>query len=193
MNISKVEEKKQIKRENLLASAYTLFMKNGVNDTSINDIVEYASVAKGTFYLYFNDKYDILKQVVMEKSKLLIDEAIIHANNKKISNFKDKLLNVIDNIIDSLKDNIELVNLINKNLSLGLYNEFIEDDYVNIKEMFVKELKNYNKKIKNPEVTFYMIVELVGSTVYNSVINSYPLPIDKFKPLLFEKITAMIK
>ena len=52
--LSKIEEKKQIKKENLLSSAYNLFIKKGINDTSISDIVNEAGVAKGTFYLYFN-------------------------------------------------------------------------------------------------------------------------------------------
>ena len=31
--LSKIEEKKQIKKENLLSSAYNLFIKKGINDT----------------------------------------------------------------------------------------------------------------------------------------------------------------
>ena len=36
-----------------------LFTTKGINSTAISDIVEKAGVAKGTFYLYFKDKYDI--------------------------------------------------------------------------------------------------------------------------------------
>ena len=52
--LSKIEEKKQLKKESLMASAYNLFIKKGINDTSISDIANDAGVAKGTFYLYFN-------------------------------------------------------------------------------------------------------------------------------------------
>ena len=159
MNMSKVEEKKQIKRENLLASAYTLFNKKGFVDTSINDIVEYAGVAKGTFYLYFKDKWDINEQVVTEKARLLFDEAIINTNDKRIDNFDDRIINIVDYIIEAFKDNPDLMKLINKDLSLGIFNNILTDDYINIREMFINELKKYNKRIKNTDVTLYMIIE----------------------------------
>lgn len=193
MNMSKVEEKKQIKRENLLASAYTLFNKKGFVDTSINDIVEYAGVAKGTFYLYFKDKWDINEQVVTEKARLLFDEAIINTNDKRIDNFDDRIINIIDYIIEAFKENPDLMKLINKDLSLGIFNNILTDDYINIREMFIDELKKYNKRIKNPDVTLYMIIELVGSSVYNSIINGIPLSIDEYKPYLFNQIRKIIK
>jgi AcrR family transcriptional regulator len=193
MEISKIEEKKQIKRDKLLASAYTLFIRKGLYDTSINDIVEYAGVAKGTFYLYFKDKWDINEQVIIEKSRLLFDEAIINTNDKRIESFDDRLINIVDYIINTFIDNNDLMKLINKNLSLGLYNKILDSEYINIKEMFTTELKKYNKKIKNPDVVLYMIVELVGSSIYNSIINDIPLPINEYKPYLFEQIRKMIK
>lgn len=193
MNMSKVEEKKQIKRENLLASAYTLFNKKGFVDTSINDIVEYAGVAKGTFYLYFKDKWDINEQVVTEKARLLFDEAIINTNDKRIDNFDDRIINIVDYIIEAFKDNPDLMKLINKDLSLGIFNNILTDDYINIREMFIDELKKYNKRIKNPDVTLYMIIELVGSSIYNSIINGIPLSIDEYKPYLFNQIRKIIK
>ncbi|MEG2074596.1 MAG: TetR/AcrR family transcriptional regulator, partial [Angelakisella sp.] len=47
------EAKKNEKREKLERAGYDLFLSKGIHDTSIDDIVKGASVAKGTFYLYF--------------------------------------------------------------------------------------------------------------------------------------------
>ena len=44
---SKIDENKQFKRESLLTSAYNLFIRKGINDTTISDITENAGVAKG--------------------------------------------------------------------------------------------------------------------------------------------------
>lgn len=43
----------------LLNTAFKLFTEKGVKSTSIQEIVDSANVAKGTFYLYFKDKYEI--------------------------------------------------------------------------------------------------------------------------------------
>jgi len=195
--LNKIEDKKALKKDSLLSSAYSLFIRKGINDTRVSDITEAAGVAKGTFYLYFKDKWDIHEKVIIEKAHLLFDEAMIDTKNKNLDNFPDKLINVIDYIINSLKNNKDLIKLINKNLSLGLYGnnviKSLSNEYGDIRETFETELMKYNKKIKNPSVILFMIIELVSSTCYNAILNETPLPIDEFKPYLFEEIKKMIK
>ena len=53
LSVGKIDNNKQMKRESLLDSAFSLFINNGFSKTSISDIVNNAGVAKGTFYLYF--------------------------------------------------------------------------------------------------------------------------------------------
>ena len=190
---SKVEEKKQIKRENLLSSAYSLFVTLGVNETSINDIVEDAGVAKGTFYLYFKDKWDIHEQVTIEKARLLFDEALIHINNKKINDFQNKLIEIIDYIIDSFKNNTDLIKLIGKNLYLGLFSSNSSDDFIDIRKMLSIGLKQYNKKIKNPDAVIFMIINLVSGVCYDAILFNKPTSIDEIKPILFSEIRKMIQ
>ena len=61
--MGRVEENKNEKKtRRSFATAYELFTTKGINSTAISDIVEKAGVAKGTFYLYFKDKYDIKNQ-----------------------------------------------------------------------------------------------------------------------------------
>ena len=66
--MSKIDNNKQQKRDSLLESAFSLFINNGFNKTSISDIVNQAGVAKGTFYLYFKDKYDIRNHLISHKA-----------------------------------------------------------------------------------------------------------------------------
>lgn len=195
--LSKIEEKKQLKKESLMSSAYNLFIKKGINDTSISDIVNDAGVAKGTFYLYFKDKWQIHEEVIIDKSKKLFTDAIKFTTKKNLNNFPDKLISVIDYIIDKLSSSKDLIKLINKNLSLGLYNKdlikIINDEYKDLKTIFIDEINNYSKNVTNPDVTLFMIIELVGSTCYNSILNNEPLPIKEFKPYLYEQVRRMIE
>lgn len=48
------------RREDLLDSAEVLFIENGIQATRIEDIAKNAGVAKGTLYLYFSNKDDLL-------------------------------------------------------------------------------------------------------------------------------------
>ena len=66
--MGRLDEKKKKKREALLEAAYELFTSTGVFDTSISDIVKKAEMAKGTFYLYFKDKYEDRKSTRLNSS-----------------------------------------------------------------------------------------------------------------------------
>ena len=100
-------------------------------------------------------------------------------------------------IIDAFVDNIDLLKFLGRNLSLGLYNETLIDEYqeqyTNIKEKLEKELKDYNKKNRHVSTTLFMIIELLSSSCYDIIINSSPTTVEKFKPILFSEIKKMIK
>ena len=57
--MSKIEKKKKEKEKALLAAAFQLFTEKGIDNTSVSEIAKSAEMAKGTFYLYFKDKYEV--------------------------------------------------------------------------------------------------------------------------------------
>ena len=57
--MGKLELNKKKKKDALFNTAFELFTTKGLTKTTISDIVDQAGVAKGTFYLYFKDKYDM--------------------------------------------------------------------------------------------------------------------------------------
>ena len=70
--MGKLDDKKKQKRDSLLMAAFALFTQKGINDTSISDIAKKANMAKGTFYLYFKDKFDIRDQLIARQALSLI-------------------------------------------------------------------------------------------------------------------------
>lgn len=194
--VSKIKEKKQKKENKLLDSAYKLFTEKGLNNTSIQDIVSDAGVAKGTFYLYFNDKYDLQKKLIIKKSRELFTEAVEKLDKNAISHFDDQIIFIINYVIDVLKNDTTLISFISKDLSLGIYTEGVknifENEKIGVQELFMKGVKEHNLKLKNKEVTLFMIIELVSSTVFTSIIKNKPLPIDEYKPFLYDIIRKMI-
>jgi AcrR family transcriptional regulator len=56
--------KKTERRNDILRAARGVFASKGYHDAKIDDIVAAASVAKGTFYLYFRDKRSIFTEIV---------------------------------------------------------------------------------------------------------------------------------
>lgn len=194
--ISKIQEKKNDKENKLLTSSYKLFTEKGINSTSIQDIVNDAGVAKGTFYLYFKDKYDLQNKLIIKKSQKLFNDALDNINKNIIKNFEDQIIFVIDYIIDIVSKDKTLIKFIEKDLSLGIYsdvNNIINNKKIGIKETFLKGLKEHNIKLQNPEVTLFMIIELVSATIFTSITKNKPLSINQFKPYLYDAIRRIIK
>ena len=98
-----------------------------------------------------------------------------------------------------MSKNTVLLKFISKNLSWGVFSQTVtklyqksesEDD--GFYQLFLKGVHEQNIKLKNPEVTLYMIIELVSSTCFNSIMYNEPLPIEEYKPYLYSTIRAMI-
>ena len=195
--ISFAQKKKQLKEKELFSSAFDLFLEQGIEKTSIDDIAKNAGVAKGTFYLYFSDKYDILNKLILQKSNEIIKEGLFKTNSLGSKDFRERTLFFIDYIINYLKDNVSLLKLINKNISWGLYRKAIMtpaeyDDVIKVLDIFIRNLTNEGMKKEEAEMTLFMIIELVGSVCFTTIILKEPTDIDSIKPVLFKKILAMI-
>lgn len=187
------------KQNRLLNTAFKLFTEKGTKDTSIQEIVDNASVAKGTFYLYFKDKYEIRDILIVQKSQKLFSDALKSLRKNYISDFSDSIIYIINYVIDELTKNPLLLKFISKNLSWGVFNKTVlnlhdksMDSENSVYDLFIKGIKENNIKIKNPDVTLFMIIELVGSTCFNSILYKEPLPIDEYKPYLYKTIRGMI-
>jgi AcrR family transcriptional regulator len=65
------KEPKSVHRENIASAAQGLFMKNGIEATSMDDIAKAAGYSKATLYVYFENKEEIVRLLVLESMKKL--------------------------------------------------------------------------------------------------------------------------
>lgn len=70
--------KTEQRKKELVKKAYELFIAKGYENTSVDDIIMSAGIAKGTYYYHFESKEQILEEVV----NMMIDEGVERA--KKI-------------------------------------------------------------------------------------------------------------
>ncbi len=195
--MSKVENNKKLKKEALLNTAFDLFTSKGINDTSISDIVNKAGVAKGTFYLYFRDKYDIRNLLISHKSSQLFMSAHTSMLEQNFNNMEDKIVFVINHIVENLAQDKILLNFISKNLSWGFFKKALisaeNSNDVNFLEIYKTLLKESEHEIKDPELMLFMIIELVSSTCYSTILYSEPVSLEELRPYLNRAIRDIIK
>ena len=195
--MGKVDTNKKIKENSLLKTAFEFFTTKGFSKTSITDIVSKAGVAKGTFYLYFKDKYDIRNKLVAHKSSLLFKNALSDLGDRlETLPFEEKIISIIDNIINQLNANQSLLTFISKNLSWGIFKNAItspvSEDDVDFSSVYYKMLEEAPKGFKDPEIMLFMIIELVSSTCYSAILYSEPCSLEELKPYLYDSIKLII-
>ena len=85
--------KKEIRKKELLNIAYKLFMTKVYENTSVDEIIAEAKIAKGTYYYYFESKEATLEKVI----EMMIEEECKKANEILQSNLsvQEKILGII--------------------------------------------------------------------------------------------------
>lgn len=194
--LKKAALKKQQKKESLLNTALELFLTKGLAKTTISDIVEKAGVAKGTFYLYFKDKYDICDNLVSAKAGAVFLKAHKSLSQTKIQNFEDQVLYIVDHVLNQLNEDQALLRFIEKNLSWGIFrkalNSNLPDEDYNIYEFYEDMLKKSSRSYKNPELMLFTIVELISSTGYSCILYREPVSIEEYKPILYRTVRSIM-
>ena len=182
----------------MLDSAFQLFTDKGIAKTSISDIVESSGVAKGTFYLYFKDKFDIRNKLVVYQSTKVLREAYeaTMARDGALPLLEDKVVFFVGHVLDQLTARPDLINLISKNLSWGIFKNALSspayEDDINFTDVFHQILQEAPEKYRDPEIMLFMIVELVSSTCYSVILYNEPVGMDKMKPYLYQGVRNII-
>jgi len=195
--MGKVDTNKKLKESSLLKTAFEFFTTKGFSKTSITDIVSKAGVAKGTFYLYFKDKYDIRNKLVSHKSSQLFKNALNDLGSElNTMSVEDKIIKVVDNIVNQLNNNPSLLTFISKNLSWGIFKNAItspvSENDIDFAEIYNKMLNESPNGFRDPEIMLFMIIELVSSTCYSAILYSEPCSLDELKPYLYSSIRLII-
>ena len=127
------------RKQQLLEIAYNMFLSKGYDNTSIDDIIHEAKIAKGTYYYYFESKEVTLEEVI----NMMIGEEVKEA--KKFLDIPISIPEKLVGIISSLRpksDEIEIQNALNKKENLMMHkivNDRIIEEAVPLLEQVVNE------------------------------------------------------
>ncbi|MCH5265980.1 MAG: TetR/AcrR family transcriptional regulator [Lachnospiraceae bacterium] len=196
--MGKLEEKKKQKKEALLQAAFSLFTTKGIEDTSISEIVREAGMAKGTFYLYFKDKYDLRDKLIVHKATGLFRQAVEQMMLEKLPELEDKVIFLADFIINHFHKNPIVLRFIARNLSWGVFQHMLvseteDSSGYRFYDAYGALLKESGRSFRNPDLMLYMIVELINSTCHNVILMEEPVTLDVLKPELYGVIRDIIR
>jgi AcrR family transcriptional regulator len=147
-------------REALVA----LIEENGFDALSVKDITNRADINRGTFYLHYKDKFDLLEQIEAEIVED-IERIILQANSLNLADFNsaDKPLPIVVTLFEYLRDNASLMHAI-----LGLEGDFAfltrirQTVEKNLKLGFLEMLKPENFLVPSEYLISYILSAYFG-------------------------------
>lgn len=192
--MDKITKKKNEKYTKILDTALGLFEKNGTHLVSIDEIVKGAGVAKGTFYLYFKDRYDLISTLIIEKASKYMSLLSDEYKPRDFGDVSTSVHHYIEYLSDFLQKNKTLCILIEKNLNTCV-NAVAQTKEGPIKELYEKifsELVNCGVAEAEARAKLYLYIELIVSSCCNAIIRETPYTIEELKPHLCQIIESSI-
>jgi AcrR family transcriptional regulator len=96
--MNRTERRKQEVRERILSAAFELFLRQGVADTTIEDVCAYADVANRTFFNHFPSRRDMVAALA-ERRLLNLHDTVFERADRAIP---ARLTGVFDDIAATL-------------------------------------------------------------------------------------------
>ena len=190
-----ITQKKEEKRKKILDSAYELFTNIGVSNTSISMICEKAGIAKGTFYLYFTDKEDVLRNLVRRVSFDIL-KAAHEESLKQKDDFIDSVICMANYLIELFKNDRDALLVIKKDfiwpISEEEFNTTNDPTMSKIRDAINKYSKEINMSEHKVLLRLYALLSMLCSVCYSSIIDGFPSDIDSLKDDIFEMAKATL-
>ncbi len=189
-----IEKKKNEKRQKLLNSAYACFTKQGISNTSIAEICRMASVAKGTFYLYFRDKEDIARALNQKLTFQLLNDSFAHMNQVRSPHFCENLIRMADFVILRFEEDIDLIRFIHRDfvwpIRADQFSFAQEKDRIPGLETVQNYALSAGLTTETVLLRIYCMIAMIISVSYDAIVEHDPSSIQEMRPVLYSIIQS---
>ncbi len=187
-----IARKKEDKRNRLLDAAYSLFTEKGVSSTTIAEICAEASIAKGTFYLYFIDKEDILRTLTKRISLNILKTTYEQVKDLQIQ-FEEKVVIMAEFLLDLFQNDKDMLVVMKKDFIWPISEEEFLLTSDETLSSIRHDIEEYASQVSLTEhqilVRLYALISMLCSISYSSIIDQFPDTIESLKP----EVLSMLK
>lgn len=191
-------KKSEVTRQKLMQAAHRLFREKGFEATSVREITEAANVSKGTFYLYFETKFDVLKAYCMPfiNGFQSIAQTIQAAD---VTQYPRHIEMIIDSIIREMENNEgSMLLLHSEEISRIMAGTGVIEIF---EKTFVAPVAAYiDRGVEaglfcrvNSRLYARIIIMLCHQALESAAMYGYPGDIDEVRNVLCESIMRMLK
>jgi AcrR family transcriptional regulator len=110
--VKRAEAQRETRRAHILHTARDVFAKNGYHQTRVSDIIEAASIARGTFYLYFESKAAIFLELVDGLLDELRETMVGVDSSPAARPVREQLLDIVTNVLTKVREHRVLTTIL---------------------------------------------------------------------------------
>jgi AcrR family transcriptional regulator len=169
--VSRAQRARESRRTAVMDVARTIFSNQGYHATSIDDIIEGAGIARGTFYLYFESKRAIFDELLDDLFVKL--QAVVYRIEVGPGAAPpiDQMRDIVNRVLDTLQQNRELGRILLRE-AIGIDADFdrkLADFWGRLRGLIESAIKNGQEmglvRRCDPEVVAHCILGLVKEVV----------------------------
>jgi len=182
--VSRAQRLRESRRAAVLAVARKIFSQKGYHATSINDLIESADIARGTFYLYFESKRAIFDELLDGLVTTLQAQVKRIEVGPKAPAPIEQMNATVDRVLTTLLDNREMARILLRE-AVGIDADFdrkLSDFYGRIEAMFISALNTGRQlgvvRACDAHVVARCILGSVKEVVQWAFVEQDPLKID---------------
>ena len=180
----------QAKREKIILTAQRLFARFGLRKTTVDEIINIAKIAKGTFYKYFPDKEALFLEVVEKESASLITTvrdvvAEESTSQEKMKAYLITKVRKISELVNFCKVTRETVDEYWPQIE-GIREKYLQEEQKIIFEVLKDGVSKGELDVVNPKLTAYAIVIAVKGLESSWMIDASPMELEKGVDLLLD-------
>lgn len=177
-------ENKIMKRRSILDAATRLFIDKSFAETAIDEVVQLAGVAKGTFYLYFRDKYDLFDQIVMHRTAEIFVESCRSLHGSAAS-LTAQFTALCDNIIGYLQENKKVTALIDRRFSTCFTQGMLDEHEGFRTEVdYLTDLLSARFSHDEARKRLFILLDMIGSVACSAILSGNPYSLEQLLPTL---------
>ena len=170
------EKKKSVKiqkRKKIIDKAWELFIKNGYEETKVEDITRELEISKGSFYTYFATKDELLYEILEKIKKKIINVLgaidISQQPDKVLEDYVRAKMNSAVQLLNNMRLNIVEKNVLNPKLR-NFFEELREISVNFIKINIVEKFNNKNGNKYNLQIISEFILISVEEFLFDELV-----------------------
>lgn len=175
------------RKKTLMNAALKLFSEKGFESVSISDIAKKADVSKGLLYNYFENKEDLVKEIVIDGTrKLTIDMDF----DFSIKLTKERFVDLINKYFELIESGSDYWRLYISVLTQPRIAEMMKGQLFEHVSSFIVNVSEYYKakNEKNPLVSTLLIGALLDGVSIDYMLEPENYPLNEIREIIINKL-----